>query len=149
MKKSFYKKVIKANERAKNLGSQSRLFLTSKIRKAFTKLRQAFVEAPILNHFDLKRYIQIKIDVFGYANSGILSQLTLDDLGQWHPVAFFSKKKIPAKTWYKTHNGELLAIIEAFKTWKHNLESCKYEILMHTDYNNLQRFIDTKSLSFR
>ena len=42
--------------RAKNLG-QSGLFLTADTRRAFTKLRQAFVEAPILNHFDPERHI--------------------------------------------------------------------------------------------
>ena len=56
------------------------------------------------------------MDALGYAIGGILSQLTSDDLGQWHPVTFFSRKMIPTKTRYKTHNGKLLAIVEAFKT---------------------------------
>ena len=56
---------------------------------------------------------------------------------------------IPAETRYKTHDAELLAIVEAFKTWRHYLEGCKHEVLVLTDYNNLQRFIDTKSLSSR
>ncbi len=55
---------------------------------------------------------------------------------------------ISAKTWYKTHDGELLAIIEVFKTWRHYLEGCKHKILMLTDHNNLQHFMDTKNLSF-
>ena len=54
---------------------------------------------------------------------------------------------IPAKTRYETHNNELLAIIEAFKIWRHYLKSCKHEVLVLTDYNNLRRFMDTKSLS--
>ena len=56
---------------------------------------------------------------------------------------------IPAKTRYKTHDGELLAIVEAFKTWRHYLEGCKHEVLVLTDHNNLRRFMDTKSLSSR
>ncbi len=67
--------------RAKNLSSKSRLFLTSEARKAFTKLRQVFVEGPILNHFDLERHIRIETDASGYAIDGIFSQLTSDDLG--------------------------------------------------------------------
>ncbi len=67
--------------RAKNL-SQSEMFLIADARRAFTKLRQAFVEALILNYFDPERYIQIEIDILGYAISRILSQLTSDDLGQ-------------------------------------------------------------------
>ncbi len=56
---------------------------------------------------------------------------------------------IPAKTQYETYNRELLAIVEAFKTWKHYLEGCKHKVLMLTDYNNLQHFINTKNLSSR
>ncbi len=133
--------------RAKNFSSQSELFLTLGARKAFTKLRQVFVEAPILNHFDPKRHIQIKTDASGYTIGGILSQLTLYDSNQWHPVAFFSRKMILTETWYETHNGELLAIVETFKTWRHYLEGCKHKVLILTDQNNLQHFMDTKSLS--
>ena len=95
----------------------------------------------------------------GYAIGGVLSQLasgtspdgvgTKTDLGQWYPVAFFFRKMIPAETRYKTYNGELLAIVEAFKTWRHYLEGCKHEVLVLTDHNNLRRFMDTKSLSSR
>ncbi len=56
---------------------------------------------------------------------------------------------IPAETWYETHNQELLAIVEAFKTWRHYLKGCKYEVLVFTDHNNLRQFMDTKSLSSR
>ena len=40
-----------------------------------------FIEALILNHFDPKYYIQIKIDVSDYTIDGIFYELTLDDLG--------------------------------------------------------------------
>ena len=56
---------------------------------------------------------------------------------------------IPIETWYKTHNAEFLAIVEAFKTWHHYLESFKHKVLVLTNQNNLRRFIDTKSLSSR
>ena len=91
-------------------------YLTPGAKRAFTQLRQAFIKAPIFQHFDLACYIRIETDVSGYAIGGVLNQPTLDNLGRWHPVAFYSQKMIPAKTWYKTHNGKLLAIVEAFKT---------------------------------
>ncbi len=56
---------------------------------------------------------------------------------------------IPAETRYEIHDGELLAIVEAFKTRRHYLEGCKHKVLVFTDHNNLQRFMDTKSLSSR
>ena len=134
-------------------------FLTPKARSAFNRLRLVFTEAPILRHFDPECHIRIETDASGYAIGGVLSQLasgtspdgvvTKADLGQWHPVAFFSKKMIPAETCYETHDGKLLAIVEAFKTWRHYLEGCKHEVLVLTDHNNLRRFMDTKSLSSR
>ena len=134
-------------------------FLTPGAREAFNHLRLAFTEAPILWHFDPECHIWIETDVSGYAIGGVLSQLasgtspdgvvTKTDLGQWHPVAFFSRKMIPAETRYETHDGELLAIVEAFKTWRHYLEGCKHEVLVLTDHNNLRCFMDIKSLSSR
>ena len=56
---------------------------------------------------------------------------------------------IPAKTRYETHDNELLAIVEVFKTWRHYLKGCKHEVLVLTDHNNLRQFMDTKSLSSR
>ena len=35
------------------------------------------------------------------------------------------------------------------KTWRHYLEGCKHKVLVLTNHNNLCRFIETKSLSFR
>ena len=128
-------------------------FLTPGAREAFNQLRQAFTEAPILRHFDPECHIRIETNASGYAIGGVLSQLTSDhltsDQGQWHPVAYFSRKMIPAETRYETHDGELLAIVEAFKTWRHYLEGCKHKVLMLTNHNNLCRFMDTKSLSSR
>ena len=57
------------------------MFLTTDTWKAFIKLWQAFVKAPILNHFDSECHIQIEINVSGYVIGGILGQLILDDLG--------------------------------------------------------------------
>lgn len=54
---------------------------------------------------------------------------------------------ISTETRYKTHNHELLAIIEVFKTWKYYLKSSKHEELILIDHNNLLCFIDTKNLS--
>lgn len=52
------------------------------------------------------------------------------------------------ETCYKTHNQELLAIILAFKPWRHYLEDYKDKVLVFTNYNNPHQFIDIKSLGF-
>ena len=51
------------------------IFLTPEARSAFNCLRLAFTKAPILRHFDLEYYIQIKNDVLSYVISDVLSQL--------------------------------------------------------------------------
>ena len=121
-------------------------YLTPDAKKAFDQLCQAFTKATILQYFDLEQYIRVEIDASGYAISGVLSQLT-NDSNRWHPMVYFLHKMILAKTRYKTHDSELLAIVKAFKTWRHYLENCKHKVLVLTDHNNLQRFMDTKSLS--
>ena len=108
-----------------------------------------FLKAPIFYHFDPERHIRIETDVSGYTIGGVLNQLTLDDLARWHLMAFFSYKMIPAETRYETHDSKLLAIVEAFKTWKNYLEGSQHKVLVLTDHNNLCRFMDTKSLSSR
>ena len=54
---------------------------------------------------------------------------------------------IPVETRYKTYNNEFLAIVEAFKTWHYYLKSCKHEVFVFMDHNNLYWFMDKKSLS--
>ena len=79
------KKVQKLSK-FKNLSKSKKIvrldFFTSGAKLAFTKLRQAFIKALILHHFDLERYIQIEINISGYAIGRILSQLISNDLGQ-------------------------------------------------------------------
>ena len=58
------------------------------------------------------------------------------NLSWWHPVTYYLQKMIPDKTQYKTHNGKLLIIVEAFKTWWHYLKGCKHKVLVFVDYNN-------------
>ena len=96
------------------------IYPTPDTRRAFDQLCQAFTKAPILQHFDPEWYIRVETVALEHAIGGVLSQLT-NDLGQWLPMAYFLCKMILAKTQYKTHNRELLAIIEAFKTWRHYL----------------------------
>ena len=79
-KKWIQAKKIEAS-RAKNLNNQSRAFFTLRARKTFTKLKQMFVNTPILNHFDLEHYIEIETNTLGYTIDAILSQLISDDLG--------------------------------------------------------------------
>lgn len=51
-------------------------------------------------------------------------------------MVFFSKEIILIEMHYKTHDEELLIIVEAFKTWEYNLKGSKHKVLILIDYNN-------------
>ena len=144
-------------------------FITFNAKKAFNHLKQAFIKAPILRHFDQECHIQIEIDTSDLAIGRLLNQLSTDwvvpdelnlvkfknlfknstksDFSQWYLVGYFSRKMIPAKIGYQSHDTKLLAIFKVFKTWRHYLENCKYKILVLTNYNNLYQFMNIKILS--
>lgn len=133
-------------------------FLIPEPRIAFTRLRKAFIKAPIFYYFDLECYMRIETDAFSFVMSRIFSQLTLGhmtytnldfsifEIGQWYLVALFSRKTIPAETWYETHDGELLVIIEIFKTWRHCPKGYKHTVFVFINHNNLCLFMNTKNL---
>ena len=110
-----YKDKIVKQSLSKN-SNRAKGYLTPKARLAFIRLWKALSKALILQYFDLECHIQIEINTSSYAIGWVLSQLTLINLAQWHQVANYSQKMILAKTWYKTDNTGLLAIVKAFRT---------------------------------
>jgi len=64
-------------------------------------------------------------------------------------VAFYAHTLTSAELNNNTHNKELLAIFEAFKTWQHYLESPQHTVDVITDHKNLEYFSTTKTLSRR
>ena len=77
--------------------------------------------------------------------TGIFS-LRTDD-GEIHPVAFYAHTLLGAEFNYNTHDKELLAIFEAFRTWRHYLESPHHMIDVITNHKNLEYFSSMKTLS--
>ena len=133
-----FKKLSKSKE---TVGSD---FLTPEARLAFTKLRQAFVNSTTLTQNDISELKQM-YQAIQLIESLINWLLRVDGI-RW---PFFFCKMIPAETRYETYNGELLAIIETFKTWRHYLEGSQHKVLILTNHDNLRQFMKTKNLSFR
>src|SRR6266576_1964050 len=114
---------------------------------AFQKLKRAFVEAPILQHFDPEKPITLQTDASGFAIAGILNQY--DGFGILRPTSFYSRRCSPAEQNYDTYDRELLAIVESMKQWRHHLEGARHRILIRCDHKNLEYFQMTKVLSWR
>ncbi|KIK12769.1 hypothetical protein PISMIDRAFT_18502 [Pisolithus microcarpus 441] len=116
-------------------------------RTSFNRLKEAFSTAPILTHFQPGVPITVKTDASDYAVAGILS-ITCPD-GEIRPVAFYSWTLTAPELNYDTHDKELLAIHEAFRTWRHYLEGPAFPVDVVTDHKNLEYFSTSKVLTRR
>ena len=122
--------------------------MTQEALNSFNELKQLFSRALMLVHYNPTRRIMLECDASKFAIGAILSQL-VETTGQWHPVAFWSRKMAPAEKNYGAKEAEMLAIIEICKHWRHYLEGAMYSIRVVTDHLNLQKFLTTKIFSRR
>ena len=96
-------------------------FLSAEIKTAFRVLIEIFTSASFLQHFDVTLLIHIETDASDYAISDILTQKHLNG---WRSTVYFSQKMISAEQDYKTHDRELLTIVESFCHWRYYLKGC-------------------------
>ena len=115
--------------------------------QAFNALKASIVSDPVLRHYDPARPCIIETDASDYALGAVCSQD--DSEGVPHPVAFFSRKLLPAEQNYQIYDKELLAIIAAFKHWRPYLEFSREPTIVMTDHKNLEYFTTTRNLSRR
>ena len=120
------------------------LVLNSIEKKAFKALKEVFIKAPILTHFNPDREIQIEIDASDYITARVLSQKDNKDI--LRPVTFISYKITLQKYNYEIYNKELLTIIRTFKEQYLELVETPIgnPIKILTNYKNLEYFITTK-----
>ncbi|KAJ1584739.1 hypothetical protein NDA11_006031 [Ustilago hordei] len=88
--------------------------LPEEAQQAFHKLIQAFTSAGVLQHFDYHLPTRLETDASDFAIAGVLKQ---EHEGQWHPVAFYSRKMSSAEKNYEIHDKELLAVVACLTQW--------------------------------
>ena len=111
---------------------------------AFDTLKQQIAKQPtlILPRDNLEFIVQT--DSSGFAVGATLMQ----DVGRGlQPVAFLSKKMLPAETRYPVHEQELLSIVIALKEWRHLLYGKTFKV--QTDHHSLIHFQKQQNLSNR
>ncbi|KAJ9271473.1 hypothetical protein DTO212C5_2553 [Paecilomyces variotii] len=138
--------LLKGSKHSKKTGP---LEWTPEAQKAFEDLKTAFIEPLVLRHYDPEKPIIVATDALGFALAAILLQLASEATGQWYPVAYFSRKFTEIERRYEVHDQELLAIVEAFKHWRHYLDGSKHPARIQTDHANLRYFFTTKTLNSR
>jgi hypothetical protein len=118
---------------------------TSKEQEAMNALKEALKVAPVMMQPDQNKEFFLETDASGFATGAVLSQK--DEEGKLHPVAFLSKSLNPAERNYDIFDKELLAIIRAFKEWRHLLQGTEKAIQVVTDHKNLEYFSSSKQLN--
>jgi len=120
---------------------------TASAQAAFTELKLRFTSNPVLRHFQPDRPCVIETDASDKALGAVCSQRDRD--GRLHPIAYYSRKLLPAELNYQIYDKELLAIVSAFKHWRHYLEFSPATTEVITDHRNLEYFTTTRQLSRR
>ena len=87
---------------------------TAEHQKCFVTLRSALCETIVLKLPDFSIPFVVEPNASDLAVGAILLQ-EYDDT--FHPVAYFSKKYLPAERNYVPHNKDLLAIFKACMKW--------------------------------
>lgn len=101
---------------------------------AFDALKEAVSQQPVLILPDPSLPYVVTTDASGYAVGAWLSQ---DQGHGLQPIAFLSKKMLPAERNYPVHEQELLAIVLALKEWRHYLSGVSFTIRVVTDHKSL------------
>jgi RNase H-like domain found in reverse transcriptase len=114
---------------------------------AFASLKSTFILAPILCHFNPKLHIILETDVSDYVIATILPQV--NENNEIRLVTFHSHSMQHAELHYDIHNKELLAVFDAFCTWRTYLKGTVHTISVIMDHKNLEYFTSTKLLTHR
>jgi len=83
------------------------------------------------------------------SNLALAAILSIQTEGDIHPIAFHSQSLHAAELNYDVHDKELLAIVEAFKKWRHYLEGTATPVEVITNHKNLTYFCSSKLLMRR
>jgi len=109
---------------------------SAKCQEAFELVKSTLTSAPVLAMADPDEPYEVISDASTFALGAVLMQ-------KGRPIAFESRKLIPAETRYTTTEQELLGVIHALKTWRCYLEGAKRGFTVVTDHNPIT-FLQTQ-----
>ena len=135
--------MLKSEEKGKFKGIKFKM--TTEAIKLFEELKCCFQMVPILIYFNLTRHFMLETNASGEVLGAIFSQL-IKKTGQWHLVAFCSRKMGIHKKQYGVGEQKMPTIVEACKHWRHYVENVAHTIPVIIDHINLCTFFLGKIL---
>ena len=103
---------------------------------SFNKLKSILISHPVLTSPNFSREFELSIDASDTGLGAMLCQK--DDLGESHPIAFFSKKLNEPQRKYSTIEKETLALIAALNHFEVYVTSNPGPLVIYTDHNPLK-----------
>ncbi len=99
---------------------------------AWNTLKEVLKQATLMYHPDFSLPFHVYSDVSLTACGGVLIQIKE---GEVQPIAFVSRKLVPAEINYSTTEQEMLALVYCMQQWRCYLEGSR--CVMHTDHEPL------------
>ena len=149
---NFYRRFIKGFSKIARVmhevTKKDRKFLwLPDLQEAFDKLKEIITSDSVLLMFDPEKEIELETDASDYALGAQLSQK--DENGILRPVAFWSRSLQGPELNYPIYDKEFLAIVDAFKEWRHWLQGSMHKVKVYTDHKNISYFATTQQLTGR
>ena len=115
--------------------------------KAFIAIKQALTEAPtlLLPRIGSEESFTLYTDASNFAIGAVLLQ---DHGSGLQPVAYHARRLLDRERNYPIHEKELLAVVDAVRTFRCYIEGCK-KCTVITDHDTLKYFLTQKELSGR
>lgn len=120
-----------------------RYIWTKKHQESFEKQKRMLTSAPVLRLVYVTKPYRVEADDSDNALGAVLLQ---KHDGNWHPVAFESRKLSDAEKNYPIYERDLLAFINALRKWIHYLLGERF--CAYTDHKGLENFL-TRDLTGR
>jgi hypothetical protein len=111
---------------------------------AFTQLKEALMNTPILRNADSNLPFEVQTDASETGFGAVLQQKSEDGT---RPVAYMSRKLNAAEQNYTVHERELLAVVDSLRDWRPYLLGHKF--VVKTDHRPLQNLQTQPQLSRR
>ena len=96
--------------------------------KAFDEMKRIVARETLLTFPDFNKPFEVHTDASHLALGAVISQ-------DGKPIAFYSRKLLPAQTRHAATERELLSIVETLKEFRNILLG--HKIIVHTDHKNL------------
>ena len=115
---------------------------TQEREEAFLRLKDRLMTAPVLHLADAIKPLRVITDASDLAVAGVLLQESKH--GEWHPVAYMSRRLTFAERNYTATERETLAVVHALQVWRTFLYR-QFELL--TDNSAVTYLLTKKNLS--